>query len=311
VTPGYRRSLSLRGSEAGSGEFWGDSGDFASSFAWLFDQDYAFAGVPFAELYDAATAVSFSDRTDDFSEAAFEAEGYLRLSRRVSSRLVDLLLPASLEMALGRELKRAGDLVSDCNRYTVSARAAALNLFGSLGAYSLFPFYRTDEFSSSVSLLLRDEGGRLTDGELLLEHFASFEGATGSQLTLHNRYSGQYDGVWSSDDILELFYTWERHPQGGVRLPLLPASVGQEAYWIHLEGLALDSEGRGKSEGPGGEGSFHPVNVILTHESSVVLPEHGSLKASLGVGFDLEQTEAGELYKRFGLRGGLEVRIEF
>jgi len=302
LTPGYRRTLFLRTSEAGTGEF---SGDFAASWQRLADQGYAFAALPVFELYDREAAESFAERTLSFSEALFEAEGYLRLSRRVSSRLVDLLLPSSLELALGRSLQRAGDLTSDSNLYALSARSVALNLFGSLGAFPLVSFYRTDEFASSARLALREQGGSLDEGEVLLEHYASFEGSGGRQLTIRNRCTGQYDTLWSVDDTLELLYGWERRPPQGVRLPLLPAAVGREGYWTHLESLALQSE-RSRHED-----SYHPIDVVLTHESALVLPEHGSLKASLGLGFDLERTAEAELYWRFGLRGGLELRIEF
>jgi len=58
-----------------------------------------------------------------------------------------------------RELRREGVLVGSRNNYRLTMQSRALNLFGALGAYPLFPFYRTDEASGSLQLTATEADG--------------------------------------------------------------------------------------------------------------------------------------------------------
>ena len=59
------------------------------------------------------------------------------------------------------------------------------------------------------------------------------------------------------------------------------------------------------------QSSYHPLNLIISHESVLVLPDYGEINAEISAGFDVEQTEQGQRYWRFGFRGGIGVQIEF
>jgi hypothetical protein len=201
-----------------------------------------------------------------------------------------------------------------------------LNLFGNFGAYPLFPFYRTDEFSSSLSLSIdavtyrgpasiadwqseRHPGSAETMA-LILDHFFSFEGEKEDALTFENRFNlnfdrGELEGTTSWGDTIKFLYTWYRYPEGGVKIPLLPQRIGEKGYWSHQESVISELSG------PGEASSFHPFNLIVSHKSSVLLPDHGEINAEISAGFDIEKTEAGERYWRMGLSGGIGVKIEF
>ena len=40
--------------------------------------------------------------------------------------------------------------------------------------------------------------------------------------------------------------------------------------------------------------STHPLNIILRHETSIILPEHGFIKGEISFGLDQESLLSGE-----------------
>jgi hypothetical protein len=129
-----------------------------------------------------------------------------------------------------------------------------------------------------------------------------------SRLTLENNFSYTYDTqsrVWS--DNLGGLLSWERHPAGGVRVPLLPAATGAKGYWSHEESLSA-----GASGGEAGEGfSIHPFNLVMAHSTSLVLPDFGYIKGGLSLGLDAEDVAGEGIYWRVGLKAALEAQIQF
>jgi len=64
-------------------------------------------------------------------------------------------------------------------------------------------------------------------------------------------------------------------------------------------------------EGAVEQASYHPFNLVVSHESALLLPDFGEISAEIAAGVDVERTETGTHYWRLGLRGGLSVQIEF
>jgi hypothetical protein len=318
LTPGYRRSLSVTDGESGPGSFLADG---RVAFQRLAAQDYFFTRVPFAELYDARTEDLFLAATSETEKAVYSGEGTLSLSRSFSSRLHDLWLPSFLELAAGKVFLKEGGTSDFYNTYSLDMRANALNLFGEYGAYPLFPYYRTDSYSASLKVILDVDHALLRQGEgyhewlrqaeILLEHFLSLEGATGNSLTIDNRFSWQLAEPRTNprdaySNSLGLLYMWTRTPGRTLELRFLKA--GSEPFWSHLESLEYVFRREEKVL------SFHPHNLIARHESSLVFPEQGYLKAALSVGLDQERLTsgyAGGSLWRLGFRGGIEAQIAF
>ena len=238
----------------------------------------------------------------------------MQLSRRFSSRIRDLFLPSFLELRVEKRFVKDEDLTDLYNSYTLTARSTALNLFGDYGAYPIFPFYRTDEFSTALSLIadVDEPAGEpsLRGLEMNLDHFISLEGRREEQLTFRNRLSLRQEREATGPELLwgdsaKFLYLWNRYPEKGVRVPLLSEKVGEQGYWSHQESLGLEFTG------PGEESSFHPLNLIVGHESTAVLPDYGEISAEVSAGIDLEKTDGGDRYWRLGLSGGISVQIEF
>ena len=194
------------------------------------------------ELFSSSTASQFTQMSLPAQTAVYTPEIFLTLSRFSSSRLYDLVLPSALELSLNRELRREGVLVGSRNNYRLALQSRALNLFGALGAYPLFPFYRTDEASGSLQITATQAEGVTEKLSLLAGQFLACDGEN-SRLTLENRFTYTYEesGVWS--DSVGALFSWERHPAGGVRVPLLPAETGARGY-LEPRGKPVRHRGR-------------------------------------------------------------------
>ena len=282
--------------------------DFLSAFAGLASQSYAYSGVPFHELYDPVIERRFLADSLNLPAARFAAETYLSLSRSFSSRLQDLFVPSYFEVALEKSLEREADLTALVNRYTLQSRWRAINLFGRFGSHPLVGAYRTDEFSTDFILALLTEGGEVRIDELRLEHAFGFENAEAGILSFENRLRlTRQDAIqWSNGSFV--VFEWFRYPEGGVTLPLLPPRLGAEAFWSHRERLSVSLNGPPAAQEAD---SYHPLNLVVDHQTSLTLPGAGLVSARAGVGLDFERTSAGELYWRLGLQAALEVRLEF
>ena len=304
LTPGYRRTVTLTERLGSPGNLALDLRDGLASLA---GQAYWFRGVPLAELFSTDVGSQFSQASLSALTAAYTPEVFLNLSRFTSSRWYDLVLPSALELSMNRELAREGVLVGSGSTYRLALQSRALNLFGALGAYPLFPFYRTDEASGSLQLTAAQAEGATDKLSLLAGQYLACDGES-ARLTLENRFAYTYEGsaVWS--DAVGALFTWERHPPGGVRLPLLPAALEARAYWSHQESLSTTVAGGEPAEE---SGSIHPFNLVLAHQSSLVLPENGHLKGVVSLGLDAEKVAGEGIYWRLGLKLGLEAQIQF
>jgi len=304
LTPGYRREVRLverMGSPGNLGL------DMSEGLEELAAQAYWFQAAPLDELFSASAASQFRQESLPATTAVYTPEVFLTMSRFSSSRLYDLFVPSALELSLNRELRREGVLVGSRNNYRLTMQSRALNLFGALGAYPLFPFYRTDEASGSLQLTATQAEGTTERLSLLAGQYLACDGES-AKLTLENRFAYTYEesGVWS--DTLGALFTWERHPPDGVRLPLLPAALEARAYWSHQESLSTTVAGGEPAEE---SGTLHPFNLVLAHQSSLVLPENGHLKGMVSLGLDAEKVTGEGIYWRLGLKLGLEAQIQF
>jgi hypothetical protein len=303
LTPGYRREVQLVERLDSPGNLGLDLGEGLTELA---TQAYWFQGVPVDELFSSSTASQFTQMSLPAQTAVYTPEIFLTLSRFSSSRLYDLVLPSALELSLNRELRREGVLVGSRNNYRLALQSRALNLFGALGAYPLFPFYRTDEASGSLQITATQAAGVTEKLSLLAGQFLACDGEN-SRLTLENRFTYTYEesGVWS--DSVGAVFSWERHPGGGVRVPLLPVETGARGYWSHEESLSATAAGGQPVE----DASLHPFNFVLAHQSSLVLPDFGFLKGGISLGLDAEDVKGEGIYWRIGLKATLEAQIQF
>ncbi len=148
----YRRDFSGEFSPGDTQKEKGFSTDASSWADTVGDQDYFFSAPPVVEITRDSALGAFRDGTAGFDAADYSPVTGISLERRFSSRLTDLLVPSYLAFEVSRSYERSYDSVTSSLGTDTTARMTAINLFGSLGAYPLFRWYESDQFSSSFQL---------------------------------------------------------------------------------------------------------------------------------------------------------------
>ena len=301
ITPGYSRELQVVDTHGKTGDLSDDLRVYAGDIE---QQSYFFILPPFAEIFSGTAEEAFTAAGKDYEQAFYRPEASITLERLFSSRISDLFIPSFFQFSLDREFKKDGDLVEFLNNYHLKSQNNAVNLFGSYGAYPLFSFYELDEYSSGLTLSLSYDDSVLQSSDLLLEHYFSFETEESTSFTLDNRFNYRYTEAASWSDEVQLKFKRFVYPPEGVKLPLLPESVEKNGYYSHQESLALKISGEESSY------SQHPFNIVVRHETFIIFPEQGLIKAEIALGLDRE-TFSYENYWRLGIRAGIEGKIEF
>ena len=147
VEPYYRRvwaagAVSQSSSFPEDWEFWVDR--FCSS-------EYLYRSIPFAELFDPATADLFETAAQGTRSSAYKPEAGILFGRRYGSAWTDLLIPSKAAVSLRRELASTLETVTDALVWEATASMAAVNLFGSRGTYRASKLYSVDEYAQRIT----------------------------------------------------------------------------------------------------------------------------------------------------------------
>jgi hypothetical protein len=128
-------------------------GDAESALGDLSSLPILYLGVPFSELVSASVAADFAAQSAPsggaLPAATYQPEAGLSVSREYGSRWYDLVLPSAVDFYYGRSLVRATDTVTDSSIYSATAKIAAINVFGTMGAYPLGLPFDSDEYLST------------------------------------------------------------------------------------------------------------------------------------------------------------------
>jgi hypothetical protein len=108
----------------------------------------------------------FAGDTGPLLTGGYTPELKAALTRQPGSRLMDLLIPVKIEASRSRSWIYSYGEQSVTGKTSISWKGSAINLFGRLGRYPLFSWYRTEEFGSSAGIVMEDSGK--SDGALLL-----------------------------------------------------------------------------------------------------------------------------------------------
>jgi hypothetical protein len=227
------------------------------------------------------------------------------LQRGYGSHLLDLLIPSSIEVSFGQDLKKTADLTETTIYIRPKTTTRALNLFGELGAYPLLPRVRTDEYSLSLSGSVDGGPGQPTMlSTLSAEAYATLTGTDESELTFVETFRRDQSTTVTLSNSAQALLDWTVRPEGGVQLPLIRPEIGKTAHLAHRESAEVISS-------YSDSGVFHPFTLILGHATSLIYEGHGSIKASANLGFDAENLGAAGTAWRLAVRAALEAKLTF
>ncbi len=144
----YGRSLRAVYDDTGSTTF---AVDLADTFDAVTDAGYLGLAVPYVELFSPPDRIGFpGSGAARFLE--YSPNATIVFSRRFGSRVIDLFAPSRVDATYRRTFTLDADTVYATYRWTVRTTFAAINLFGELGAYPVFSWYRSDETTTTVAI---------------------------------------------------------------------------------------------------------------------------------------------------------------
>jgi hypothetical protein len=299
----YTRSAVLATTPGPGPRFEAESAELSRVLAL---QPYLLTSIPFLELFaDLSGSVLPGWQSAAAAQASYAPTLSLSLQRSYGARLLDLIVPSGIELSLGQELKKAGDLTQAATSIKPKASTHAVNLFGSLGAYPMLPLFRTDEYSANVSASLDGSPGQaMRLSSIGVEAYATLMGDQETSFTLLESFNRkEAPGVSLGNDV-QAILDWAVHPIGGIPLPLLPAEIGKSGKLLHRERAQLTVAWQDS-------GAFHPLTLVLGHATTLAYEGHGTIKGSLDVGLDAENLGALGLAWRVAVRAALEAKLTF
>lgn len=285
ITFSYIRSGSFRDNYS---EETGFSTDLTESLGRTRDFPIVWTSPPFWELWAPAARDIFTDYTKDALSAAYANSADLSFTRQPGSSLADLILPKSFSASVQRALHRELDSVTDSLSIEGEYRTTALNLFGSLGRYSLLTWYRTDEISHSLTYegavpltAGSDETHTITAGQLLQLNLNQT-----STVGMQNDWSGSfYPDEHGEDYEFESLLFWERKKPVQWQLPMQEELKAEKQFLIHREETSLNIELK--------DNDYKKVRWTGGHTSELLLPETGFARAFARIGYEQTVTAAG------------------
>jgi hypothetical protein len=169
-------------------------GDAGAALGDIKNLPLLYRGIPFAELFASSTASDFAAQSKSsgtgLPAASYQPAAGLKLSREYGSRWYDLVMPSALDFSYGRSLARAVDTVTDSSVLSTSAKIAAINIFGTMGAYPLGLPFDSDEYLTTLQADLSEpRDGSASSLNLLYHGLATFYAGQSDRLDTESRLS--------------------------------------------------------------------------------------------------------------------------
>ncbi len=307
LTPSYTRSFA---NTAISPDNEGFGDDLRQYFRELERQDYIYRSPPYAELFMDAGNLSFAEASQRLPFARYTPATALEASRPFGSHWRDLLIPSTARTEVQRTFTRDGDALSDRRRYGLSLTTAAVNLFGRRGAYPVFTLYQSDEFRNTLSYRLREAPTGTIDGwDLQISNELGFFGREHRRLEIDNRLLFERNDEFARELETEARFLWRWYPLSIFGIPRLQRYVDRGAYYQHTERLAVTA--RRYEDNP----QRDLITVVAGHETALQIPDRGSIRVYLDLGWGLEPFEVtDDDYVNqilLGIQGGVEARFRY
>ncbi len=301
VSLGYQRSLSLT-TTPGPGPRFAAEGEELARLLGL--QTYLWGAIPLQEIFLDNTAAMAPDWLS-VTKAIYTPSLDLSLQRGYGSRLLDLIIPDSVDLSLRQDVRREADLSSAVVTIQPKVSTHAINLFGRLGAFPLVPWMDTDEYSLSMSGTV--QGAPLTPlivTTFSAEGYLTAKAQSGAEVTLVETFKRDQTTFIDLSNDTQALLSWDYAPAGGIPIPLVPSELSSTLSLANQEKaevmVAYDETS-----------SYHPFTLTLGHATSLVFPGHGTIKASLDVGADVENLLQAGLAWRLAVRAALEAKLTF
>ena len=294
ITPTYTRSWTA---ELATPSNDGFASDFSTYFGDLSSSAFVYNTVPVQELLSPSLVDAFAADTAGLATADYEPSLGLSLDRSAGSSLYDLFVPAHFALSLTRSLQRQGDTISDALSWQTLFRTDALNLFGSAGVFPLFKFYRTDEIATSVNVTA---GSNPTDA--VFQNLINLYMTGNREIDVTHRLEILWDTPVQVNDSVSTSFRYRIGSGSLFVLPYVPAAYQAGRYLENTETVTFTSAP---------DVVANSLQLNLSHETAMVLPNHGQIGATVGIGVqESNSANSGRIFL-FGLQASIRADIAF
>jgi nucleotidyltransferase/DNA polymerase involved in DNA repair len=221
-----KNSFSLSWKKAGGGtslssqggNYYRDKDDLASA---LSAKSWYFIVLPFYDLFSTKlsdTILSDTSLTSDSAESLYYTGTYAASWKRTfSGTRSDLYLPSSVLLSAARDI-RTSATVSDVYQIKAVIGWTALNIFGSTGTVPFFSWYQQDEYTSSLSAVLKIPHDSPSDSTMKYTGYVQANYYVNGTNTLKTGLEGTFENsnAWDTKATL----VWKRR---GKMSPVLAA----------------------------------------------------------------------------------------
>lgn len=286
ISPKYSRSFSQQFDTTEEGSF---AFGFTSLWENLNQWMPIYTSIPFYELFSSTSPSVFQNKVSYWDNADYSPEFSIDFSRKFGSEFYDLFLPYNIKTQFTRSFEKNDDSFSDNSTITLTFKQSAVNLFGRFGVRETFSFYDSEDISSSIQITISD------DITAVHQLYLAFYGQNNSIFQFENRAETDFNQLVINDS-LNFKFIWQRETKDTFAIDFINDFIQKEHFWSHEESLKVEFE---KTED-------FSININGKHLSKLNIPDLGSLKAWLTLGFYKER----ELL-RAGFESGLELTLSF
>lgn len=306
ITFGIRRDFTHFTHAASPGDFASDLGTLGTGIA---GEHYLYESLPLIELFSPYPETVFFTNPSLLDYAEYRPAAYFNFSRPFGARLVDFFLPSSLETEITRQFKKEGDSLTALSVWNMSLSTIAVNLFGSFGAYPVFSFYKSDEFSSNISIShsLYEISG-MTETSFRLGNSLYLFGDNDSSFGIEHDLLIEVDTDSTVSDSISLFFSWKSDFVNFLNIDFFDDPAEYDPYYEHREKLDLTIRDGGRSW------DRNLLTMTIGHETNLIVPETGSIRMYADLGWGLTPAEINGMRQELfflGIRGGIEGRIRW
>jgi len=287
--------------------------DFLSDITEIFgrmpDYPLVWTSAPIHELWSSTTRELFSSYSSDSTSATYGSRGTFTFDRPPGSCWSSLIAPSQFTLSASRILSRQLDGLTDTLNLESAYTATALNLFGSLGRYPAFFWYRTEEISHSAgySGYFPLAGSSDQRHEIGVSQLLRLNVNENNTVGMENSWSGDISEERDEvlHDIGSLLF-WERKREVFWDFPFREQLKEGTQFLIHREHLEFSFTDQN-------EYTFQ-YTLLGGHTSEFQLPESGFAKIFGRFGFE-QQTVSGSSGRIFqyilAMEIGMEVELRF
>ena len=237
--------------------------------------------IPFAEIFGDGS--SFRNTSMHSRLSTYKAATGVKWSRKTRGELLELILPGKLGVSMERRYKRDADTVGWENIWQADIGFNLRNMFGEFGYYSLTKIYNSEEIYSDFKLKLKDTNGNSFPGikSLSWNLIGNFQGDLNSIFKLENKLTWDWGSRKTTQKSI-LSLDWRKPAKDSLNIPFIKNNLNVQNYIAHTESLRIDGVYIW-TESPT-DSSKEKFLFSLHHESGIIFPDWGHIKASVTLG---------------------------